>query len=307
MAHDDDDLKADIAELAHQEQLTAALVAEQLRQSGLAVTEEVGGTGVVGLLAGTAGGEGTQRTLLVRADMDALPITEANEVEYVSRAAGKMHACGHDGHVAIALTLADLLMHRRDQLRGTVKFVFQPAEEQASGAAPMLADGVMRDPDVDAVIGLHLWSPTHVGNVAIQEGPFFASADAITLTVRGRGGHGAMPHQTVDPIAVAAQIVTAAQTLVSREISPLQPAVVTFGSIHGPCARTATRSARTCCGASASWRRASRAPCVRRSSTRCARARRPASTMPRSPTWCGGRRRRRSDRSICPAATSASP
>jgi len=250
MAHDDDDLKADIAErrpalvalrrhlhmhpeLAHQEQLTAALVAEHLRQSGLAVTEEVGGTGVMGLLAGTGGGEGTQRTLLVRADMDALPITEANEAEYASRAAGKMHACGHDGHVAIALTLADLLTHRRDQLRGTVKFVFQPAEEQASGAAPMLADGVMRDPDVDAVIGLHLWSPTHVGDVAIQEGPFFASADAITLTVRGRGGHGAMPHQTVDPIAVAAQIVTAAQTLVSREISPLQPAVVTFGSIHG--------------------------------------------------------------------------
>src|SRR5260370_21411723 len=166
MAYDDDDLKADIAErrpalvalrrhlhmhpeLAHQEQLTAALVDAHLRRAGLAVTEGVGGTGVVGLLAGTAGGEGARRTLLVRADMDALPITEANEVEYASRAAGKMHACGHDGHVAIALTLADLLMQRRDQPHRTGQFVFQPAEEQASRAAPMRPDGLLAAPDVD--------------------------------------------------------------------------------------------------------------------------------------------------------------
>jgi amidohydrolase len=216
-------------ELAMEEHATAATVAEHLRASGLEVREGVGGTGVVGVLRGESPG----RTLLVRADMDALPVEERNSCEYVSRTPGKMHACGHDGHTAIALVLAELLAERRQDLHGNVKLAFQPAEEQVRGAVAMVADGVLCDPDVDAVIGLHLWSPLRVGEIIAQPGPFFASADSITLRVRGRGGHGAMPHLNVDPILAAAHIVTAAQTLVSREISPFNPAVVTFGMIHG--------------------------------------------------------------------------
>ena len=252
MAHDD--LKADIAarhpalvelrrhfherpETAFEEHETAREIAERLRRSGLEVTEGIGKTGVVGLLRGAAG---KGKTLLVRADIDALPVTEANDTPYRSRNVGKMHACGHDGHIAIALTLADLLAQRRDALVGNVKFAFQPAEELAAGAKPMLKDGVLRDPDVDAVIGLHIWSQTPVGDVVVQEGPFFASADHVVLRVRGRGGHGAMPHLNVDPLVAAAQIVVALQTLISREISPFHPAVITFGSIHGGTASNVT-------------------------------------------------------------------
>jgi amidohydrolase len=220
-------------ELSFEEHQTAAAIAAHLRRAGLEVTEGVGGTGVVGLLRGTGASADAGRTLLVRADIDALPITEANDVEYASQSPGAMHACGHDAHIAIALTLADVLAGMRERLRGNVKFAFQPAEERIGGAAPMIEQGVMRDPDVTAVIGLHIWSPTPVGDVVVQAGPLFASADEVYLKVRGRGGHGAMPHLNVDPIAAAAQIVVAVQTLVSREVSPFQPAVVTFGSIHG--------------------------------------------------------------------------
>jgi amidohydrolase len=216
-------------ELSNEEHATAATIAGHLREVGLDVSEGVGGTGVVGLLRGGAPGP----TLLVRADIDALPIEERNQSEYASRAPGKMHACGHDGHTAIALVLAEVLAARRAALHGNVKLAFQPAEEHASGAEAMVADGVLRDPAVDATIGLHLWSPLRVGEVIVQPGPFFASADLLTLRVRGRGGHGAMPHQNVDPIVAAAQIVLAAQTLVSREISPFHPAVLTFGTIQG--------------------------------------------------------------------------
>jgi amidohydrolase len=144
-----------------------------------------------------------------------------------------MHACGHDGHIAIGLTLAELLAARRHRLRGAVKFAFQPAEEVVGGARRMIADGVMEQPQVDAVIGLHLWTPVPVGTVSVAAGPVFASADGITLRVRGSGGHGAMPHLAVDPIVAASQIVVTLQTLVSREISPFHPAVVSFGSVHG--------------------------------------------------------------------------
>lgn len=243
---DHDDLKRDVAarrervvtlrrhfhqhpELAMQEHETAARIAQELRQTGLEVREGVGGTGVVGLLRGAKPG----KTLLVRADIDGLPVEEQTGAEYASRVPGRMHACGHDGHIAIALVLADLLMARREQIHGTVKFVFQPAEEQVLGANAMVADGVLRDPAPDAVIGLHLWASGRVGQVIVQEGPFFASADSLTLRVRGRGGHGAMPHQNIDPLLAAAQIVVAAQSLISREISPFNPAVVSFGMIHG--------------------------------------------------------------------------
>lgn len=224
-------------ETAFEERETARDIAERLRRSGLEVMEGVGKTGVVGLLRGEAG---PGKTLLVRADIDALPVTEANDAPYRSRNQGKMHACGHDAHIAIALTLADVLGRHRGELAGNVKFAFQPAEELAAGAKPMIADGVMRDPEVDGVIGLHIWSQTPVGDVAIQEGPFFASADHVVLRVRGRGGHGAMPHLNVDPLVAAAQIVVALQTLISREISPFHPAVITFGSIHGGTASNVT-------------------------------------------------------------------
>jgi amidohydrolase len=216
-------------EISWEEHETAALVAGRLQRVRLEVREGVGKTGVVGVLRG--GGPG--RTLMIRADIDALPVQERNEVEYASCAPGKMHACGHDGHTAIAIVLAEVLAARRDSWRGNITFAFQPAEEQANGAVPMVEDGALRDPDVDAVIGLHLWSPLHVGDVIVQPGPIFASADMFTLHVRGRGGHGAMPHLNVDPVLAAAHIITAAQSLVSRELSPLAPGVVTFGAIHG--------------------------------------------------------------------------
>ena len=224
-------------ETAFEEHETAKEIVRRLRESGLQVTEGVGGTGIVAVLPGEAG---DGKTLLIRADIDALPVTEANDTPYRSRHEGKMHACGHDGHIAIALTVADVLSRRRGAFAGNVKFAFQPAEEVAAGAKPMIQNGALRDPDIDAVIGLHLWSQTPVGDVAVQEGPFFASADHLVLRVHGRGGHGAMPHLNVDPLVAAAQIVVALQTLVSREISPFHPAVVTFGSIHGGTAANVT-------------------------------------------------------------------
>ncbi len=223
-------------ELSFEEHETAAAIAEHLRRLGLDVRTGLGGTGVVGVLRGTkqaAEKQNKGHVVLVRADIDALPIQEANDAPYRSQTPGVMHACGHDGHIAIALTLADLLADRRDQFHGAVKFAFQPAEERIGGADRMIADGALDDPNVDAVIGLHLWTSVPVGTLSVQAGPVFASADEVFLRVHGRGGHGAMPHLAVDPIVVAAQIVVALQTLVSREISPFHPAVVTFGSIHG--------------------------------------------------------------------------
>ncbi len=222
-----------LPELSFEEHETARAIADHLRRAGLEVTEGVGGTGVVGLLRGTGEPQDGERTLMVRADIDALPVTEVTGAEYASQRPGIMHACGHDSHIAIALTLANVLSGMRDRLHGNVKFAFQPAEERMGGAGPMIEAGVMHDPDVTAVIGLHIWSPTRAGDVVVQAGPFFASADEVYLKVRGRGGHGAMPHLNVDPVVAAAQVVVAIQTLVGREVSPFQPAVVTFGSIHG--------------------------------------------------------------------------
>lgn len=220
-------------ELSFEERETAAEIARTLREAGWDVREGVGGTGVTGLLSGAAPGEQPGRALLVRADIDALPVHEESDHPWRSERDGVMHACGHDGHIAIALSLAELLAARRGEFHGTVKLAFQPAEERIGGALAMLADGVMRDPEVDATIGLHLWTPVDVGTVSVAAGPVFSSADEIHLRVRGRGGHGAMPHLAVDPVVVTAQIIVALQTLVAREVSPFHPAVVTFGSITG--------------------------------------------------------------------------
>ncbi|WP_069804441.1 M20 metallopeptidase family protein [Thermogemmatispora onikobensis] len=215
-------------ELAFEEVRTSEIVAGRLRALGLEVQTGIARTGVVGLLRGTAGEGG--RTLAIRADMDALPIHELNEVDYRSTVDGKMHACGHDGHVSIALAVAALLSRHRDRLKGTVKFVFQPAEEVIGGAAPMVQAGVMEG--VDGVIGLHLFSGHPVGRVGVRSGPIFAAADRLELRVKGKGGHAAMPEGTIDPVVIASQIILALQTLISRETSPFERAVLTIASVH---------------------------------------------------------------------------
>jgi amidohydrolase len=217
-------------ELAHQEHRTAAIVAEHLRALGLdEVRTGVGQTGVVGVLSGGQPG----RTVMLRADMDALPLTEVDRgLAYQSVNPGAHHACGHDGHVAILLTVAELLAARRRELPGTVTFVFQPAEERVGGAAGMLADGALQ-PRPEACFGLHLWNDLEVGQVDARPGPIYASADAFVVTLSGPGGHGAMPHQVADPVVASAQLIVALQTLVSRDAPPMEPAVLTFGSIHG--------------------------------------------------------------------------
>lgn len=214
-------------ELGYEERRTSALVAARLRELGLSVRTNVGGTGVIGVLRGGKPG----KTVLLRADMDALPIQEENSVAYASQNAGVMHACGHDAHTAMLLGVARLLADRRADVPGTVKFMFQPAEEGGAGARKMIDDGVLDDPPVDAAFGLHVDAERYVGQVSVRPGPSNASSDRFVIVVQGRGGHAARPHRSVDPIVVGAQIVSALQTLVSREVSPIEPAVVTVGSM----------------------------------------------------------------------------
>jgi len=216
-------------ELAFEEVRTSGIVAQRLRTMGLEVQTGVAKTGVVGLLRGGISKPGA-KTIAIRADMDALPIQEMNDINYRSTIDGKMHACGHDGHTSILLAVADLLNKRREELTGNVKFVFQPAEESIGGAEPMIKEGAMQD--VDGIIGLHLISDYPLGRVGVRAGAVFASADKFILTVKGKGGHAAMPETTVDPIVISAYIVTALQTLISRETSPLSPAVITVGKIQ---------------------------------------------------------------------------
>ncbi len=215
-------------ELAFEEVRTSGIVADRLRALGLDVRTGVAKTGVVGTLRGDKAQPGS-KTLAIRADMDALPIFELNELEYRSTVDGKMHACGHDGHTSVLLSVADILTRRRAELTGTVKFVFQPAEEVIGGAEPMINAGALQG--VDNIIGLHIFSSYPVGRVGVRAGTTFASADKLIFTVRGKGGHAAMPSGAVDPIVVAAYITTALQTLISRETSPFDPAVITIGKI----------------------------------------------------------------------------
>lgn len=216
-------------ELSFKEHRTAEMVAGRLEGLGWRVTRGVGGTGVVGLLEGAGPGS----TVMIRVDIDALPIQEPRDRSYSSQADGVMHACGHDGHTAVGLAVADILGKYRASLKGRVKLVFQPAEEIMSGALRMIEDGVMKDPVVDRVLSFHLWSGLPVGRVVSQPGPIFSSADEIKITVKGKGGHGGMPHLSVDPILIGAHVVSALQTILSREIAPTQTAVLGFGTIHG--------------------------------------------------------------------------
>ncbi|HXM58090.1 MAG TPA: M20 family metallopeptidase [Candidatus Dormibacteraeota bacterium] len=214
-------------ELAFQERETAALVAGRLRELGVPHRAGVGGTGVVGLIEGTRPG----RTVLLRADMDALPIQEESTADYASTNPCVMHACGHDAHTAILLGATRMLLDRRDELNGSVKLMFQPAEEGGAGALRMIEDGLLDDPRVDAAFMLHVSHGLLAGRVATAAGPVLAGANSFTITIDGRGGHASRPHTTVDPVLTAAHVVTALQTLVSRETPPDQPAVVTLGSL----------------------------------------------------------------------------
>ena len=215
-------------ELGHHEERTAAVVAEALQAAGLEVTQGVAGTGVVGLLRGSRPGP----TVLVRADMDALPLEEESLVPYASTVCGRMHACGHDGHVAIALGTAGILARMRERLPGNVKFAFQPAEEGPGGAQPMIEAGILHHPEVDCCLGLHLWNELPLGHVGVLAGSIMASSDEFTLTVCGRGGHGAQPQRVVDPVVASAHVIVALQTIASRRVDPLQSVVVTVGAIH---------------------------------------------------------------------------
>jgi len=217
-------------ELGFQEFRTAGIVAEQLNELGYEVITGVGQTGVVGLLQGGLPGE---RTVLLRFDMDALPIEEANDVPYRSQTPGVMHACGHDAHVAVGLGVAKLLAKHQAALPGTIKLMFQPAEEGVGGAIAMIKDGVLDriGPPADRAIGLHVSSMHPLGTAAMRTGPMMAAAAALTITVHGHGGHGAMPHDTVDAVVVAAQIIVALQTIVARNVDPDATGVVTIGSI----------------------------------------------------------------------------
>ncbi len=214
-------------ELLYQEHQTSALVAARLQALGIEVRTGVAGTGVVGLLRGTRPG----KTVLLRADMDALPIEEQSQVDYRSQNPGVMHACGHDAHTAMLLGVARLLSDRRDEIRGCVKLMFQPAEEGGAGALRMIEEGLMDEPAVDGAFALHVDALHYAGEVGLRVGPTNAAADRFTITVRGKGGHAARPHLTVDPVVVAAHIVTALQTIVSREVDPTDKAVITVGSL----------------------------------------------------------------------------
>ncbi|HHV61768.1 MAG TPA: amidohydrolase [Firmicutes bacterium] len=223
-------------ELGGMEFKTSRLVAQVLRELGIEVVENIAGTGVLGLLKGAAGVAGSRmRTVAIRADMDALPIQDKKDVPYRSRVPGVMHACGHDGHVAMVLGAAMILAGVRgeNKLPGNVKFIFQPAEEGPGGAKPMIEAGVLENPGVDMILGAHIWPEIPVGRVAIKSGAALASTDEIRIVIKGEGGHGAAPHRAVDAIVVAAQVINALQTIVSREVSPTSPVVLTIGTIQG--------------------------------------------------------------------------
>jgi amidohydrolase len=216
-------------ELGFQEFETARAVAERLRSMGVEdIRTGIAVTGITGLIHG---GKGPGKVVLLRADMDALPIQEENDVPYRSQVNGKMHACGHDAHTAMLLGIARVLLDRKDEFAGTVKLLFQPAEEGGGGAKVMIDEGVLSNPNVDAVFGMHMDQGRPLGTIATRPGPALAAADRFYVTIKGKGGHGAHPDLTHDPIAIGAHIVTALQTIVAREIDPVQPAVCTVGAL----------------------------------------------------------------------------
>ena len=216
-------------ELSWKEYRTTRLISEQLQKLGIEVIPWGGETGVVGLLHGGEPGP----VIGLRADIDALPIQEQNDCEYRSTVDGVMHACGHDAHTACLLGAAELLAARRHELKGSVKFIFQPSEELADGAKTMMSKKVLENPQVEAIFGVHNTPNLPAGQVGLTDGPLMANSINIALTITGKGGHGSAPHKTHDPIMAAAAIIQGLQTIVSRRVDPLEPCVISFGSIHG--------------------------------------------------------------------------
>jgi amidohydrolase len=215
-------------ELGFREFRTAGIVAKELQNLGLEVTSGVAETGVIAIIEGNFPGP----TVLVRFDMDALPVVEDTGVEYASENSGVMHACGHDGHVAVGLTVARLLNQTRDRLHGRVKLMFQPAEEGLGGAEGMIAAGVLENPHVDHTLALHIWNERPIGSIAVVPGPLMAGGEIFSVKITGRGGHGALPHQTIDPVMAASQVIVSLQSIVSRNVPPLQSAVISVTQVN---------------------------------------------------------------------------
>lgn len=216
-------------ELGFQEFRTAEIIAKELSFLGFDVKKQIGKTGVLGITSSKTAGP----TILLRFDMDALPIQEDNTTDYKSQNNNVMHACGHDGHMSIGLTVAKILSSHLDQIKGTIKIIFQPAEEGLGGAQATIEDGVLENPRPDYCLGLHIWNEKPLGWIGTNTGAMMAGADTFEITINGKGGHGGVPHQAIDPIIAAAHIITAVQTIVSRNISPLENAVISFCSIKG--------------------------------------------------------------------------
>jgi amidohydrolase len=227
-----------IPETGFKEAKTSAYVAERLSALGLEVQTGIAVHGVVGLLRGGRPGP----TLMIRADMDALPMAEETGLPFASTHPGCMHACGHDANMTMALGAAAVLARLKDRIKGNVKFVFQPAEEGPGGAQPMIAAGVLENPVVDFAIGCHLWTERPEGYIGVRPGPIMAAMDRFDLRILGRGGHAAQPHLCVDALEVGAQAVAALQRIVSRHLDPIEPAVVTVGTFHAGTAFNITPS-----------------------------------------------------------------
>ena len=214
-------------ELSFQEFNTSDVIQKKLKQMKIEVKSGIAKTGLLGTINGSQNG----KTIALRADMDALPIQETSDVPYKSVNKGVMHACGHDGHIAMLLGAASVLNQIRDKLNGTVKLIFQPAEEGPAGAMHMINEGVLEG--IDEIYGIHLWNYQKVGEIGVKDGPILAAADMFEITITGRGGHGATPHGTVDAVIVASHLVNSLQTIVSRNTNPLESTVVTIGTING--------------------------------------------------------------------------
>lgn len=219
-------------ELSFHEYETANYIEKKLRSYGIENSERIANTGVTFCLQGT--GDGPKKTIALRADIDALPITEKNEVDYKSRHEGVMHACGHDVHTSNLLGVAKILQELKGEFAGTVKFIFQPAEEQSPGGASILIkEGILENPEPQTILGQHVMPFIPEGKVGFRCGQYMASADEIYLEVKGKGGHAAMPETFVDPIAIASQIIVSLQQVVSRFANPKIPSVLSFGKIEG--------------------------------------------------------------------------
>ncbi len=218
-------------ELSFQEINTAKYISEKLTAFGITHTTGIAGTGIVAIIKGT---NSEKHTIALRADMDALPILEKNEVAYASQNSGIMHACGHDVHSTCLLGTAYILQQLKEEFEGTVKLIFQPGEEKhPGGASIMIKEGVLENPKPDAIFGLHVYPHLPFGKVGFKEGQYMASADEVYITIKGKGGHAALPHQTIDPIIMASNVLLTLQQIISRYKNPLIPSVLSFGKIQG--------------------------------------------------------------------------